>query len=302
MKIRFNEEEHRYYLPEFEHIKFTSVSKVIDYIKPKFDTVGSSITYSKKCQITTFEELETVWKIKGIKERRAMILLATEKSIPVGHIAAIYYWASKWKITQEEALTKWIGLSFTPEEIRAVWTEKNKISTDKGSLAHSILENRDLTNGAYKGYNIIQGTDLKECMDIGTLEPGLYTELIIPFNPLWLIGTADKIEIFEDKTFYISDYKSNETLEFKGKSYSNKGIEKLLPPVSHLDHCNGNHYHLQLSLYSYFLEMYGFKYAGGELIHIDYIDNDVIIRDTIPHIYMKKEVESILKLVKQKQS
>lgn len=265
MDIFFDEVPHKYFIPEFPDFNFTSVSKVIELVKPKFNTEERALAFANQDRDKILQKL-----------------------------------AVKWKITPAQAAKKWEGIDFTPEVIKQIWKEKNDTANERGTRIHAVKESNGYLNNSLKGYGI--SGQYKKCLDIGSLQPGVYRELIIPYLPLQLIGTADKIEIFEDKTFIIEDYKTNEELVFKGKSYSKEGVRKMLAPLSHLDDVNGQHYHVQLSLYSFFLEFYGFKYKSGMIRHVQEEIKDGIptLKEVakIPHIYYKKEVIALLNFVK----
>lgn len=189
------------------------------------------------------------------------------------------------------------------QDVLDAWDAKNKKSLTRGSLFHAEEEKRCLDAGAKPGYITIDN-DIKEALDLTSLKPGIYTELIIPYLPFKLIGTADKIQIFEDKTFTITDYKTNEKLEFEATAYfkpelKRKVKEMMLSPLSHLDNCNGIHYLLQLSMYAYFLEAQGYKFKSGIIEHIIFEDDVPVNRIQYPLSYLKSEVLLILKALKQ---
>lgn len=104
---------------------------------------------------------------------------------------------------------------------------------------------------------------------------------------------------------FIKTHNTNKSLSFSGKAFYNKKIgravvEKMLPPMSHLDNVNGNHYNLQLSLYSYFLESYGFKLREGIIRHVLFDEEGNTTHKDYALVYMKKEVENLLKWYKLK--
>lgn len=267
MDLLFDEITHKYYFDGFKDNPLTSVSAVLGSLKEGFDSEKVATDYAAKGKDYVIADLQ-----------------------------------KKWKLTKKEAFDKWGHLEMNKGDILSIWQEKNNNSTAKGSAAHLLLEKSDLSVSAQKGY--VEVGDLKKSLDIASLSPGVYTELIIPFAQSWLIGTADKIIIYEDMFFDIKDYKTNETLPFKGTAYFNKKkgykeVKKLKAPLSHLDSVDGIIYTLQLSLYSYFLESYGYKFRSAEIIHVecDYKDGVVDIKKQTPIEipYMKKEVEVILK-------
>lgn len=60
----------------------------------------------------------------------------------------------------------------------------------------------------------------------------------------------------------IEDGKTNKRIRDRG--YGNK---KMLAPLSHLEDCEMSHYSLQLSIYQYMLEYFGFHPGVRRIIH-----------------------------------
>jgi len=191
----------------------------------------------------------------------------------------------------------------TQEDVLEEWDAKNKRALTRGSLFHAEEEQRTLKGGGISGYNAID-SNTKEALNLRNLSPGVYTELIIPYLPAALIGTADKITIHPDRSFSILDYKTNEKLSFEATAYWKPALKRkekgfLLTPVSHLEDCNGVHYLLQLSLYSLFLEKYGYKFRDGIIEHIIFDDYSTITPKMInrvqyPLVFLKKEAEALI--------
>ena len=111
----------------------------------------------------------------------------------------------------------------------------------------------------------------------------IYSEIGAFLIDYLLSGTIDVLCI-RDTDFVILDWKTNrDGLKFKsGYFKKDKTItpnqltdvwvdkdERMLPPVAHLQNCNGNHYTLQLSLYAIMVEMIlGIPCTGLGLCHI----------------------------------
>jgi hypothetical protein len=114
-------------------------------------------------------------------------------------------------------------------------------------------------------------------------------------------GTADKIIIYEDKTFDVDDYKTNgkfNTTSFRGQC--------MKYPCTNLPDCHLGHYTLQLSLYAWMLKQFGLKPGKLRLHHYDIPDEAVdqiiyegILPDIEPTIhevaYVEREVTQIMK-------
>lgn len=151
------------------------------------------------------------------------------------------------------------------------------------------------------------------------------------FIPEFLIsGTIDVLIIREDR-HVIGDWKTNRGgLKFEAGYYkkdktqkpnqlTNEWVSKkdfLLPPLAHLDNCNGNIYNMQLSVYAFMVEyILGVPNAGCWLCHIDsdfvlneygmpkrfpdglyHVKKEPVEKVTIHKMkYLKNEVMNILK-------
>lgn len=111
----------------------------------------------------------------------------------------------------------------------------------------------------------------------------IYSEIGAFLIDYLISGTIDVLCIRETD-FVILDWKTNrDGLKFKSGYFkkdktvtpnqlTNKWVDKderMLPPVAHLQNCNGNHYTLQLSLYAVMVEMIlGIPCTGLGLCHI----------------------------------
>ena len=99
-----------------------------------------------------------------------------------------------------------------------------------------------------------------------------------------IAGTIDVL-LVKDGMFYILDWKTNrKALKFESGYYKKvwnqertKKVEtsdwvrkddRFLNPLSHIQHCKGETYTLQLSLYAYLCELWGLRHMGTILCHI----------------------------------
>lgn len=111
----------------------------------------------------------------------------------------------------------------------------------------------------------------------------IYSEIGVYLIDYLISGTID-ILCIKDTDFVILDWKTNrDGLKFEAGYYkkdkktipnqlTNEWVrkdEKMLPPLSHLDNCNGEHYTMQLSLYAIAVELIlGIPCTGLGLCHI----------------------------------
>lgn len=195
------------------------------------------------------------------------------------------------------------------EDVLFSWDEKGRTARERGKIFHAIREKETIESfGGKYGYESTEDSNIRIALDMKNLVNKVYAELIIPYPKGMLIGTADRVK-FTPSGFHIRDYKTNEEIEFVGKAYYNKEkgykeVKKMLSPVGHLDYTKGTIYTLQLSLYSYFLESWGYKHLSSTIDHAIFekrngVDHLVEIRE-YPVPYLKKEVESIIKLLQLK--
>lgn len=111
----------------------------------------------------------------------------------------------------------------------------------------------------------------------------IYSEIAI-FLPDYLVSGTIDILCIRDNDFVILDWKTNrDGLKFESGYFKKdktiipnqltnewvKTDKRMLPPLSHLEDCNGNHYTMQLSLYAIAVEMIlGIPCVGLGLCHI----------------------------------
>lgn len=193
----------------------------------------------------------------------------------------------------------------TKEEILAEWDLINKASLEKGTKYHNEYEQKLLQNK--KAHPAIEINGIKQAHDLLSLPQGIHPELIIYNLRYGVVGTADIVEIYEDKTFDLRDHKSNKKLEFQGfmkydPKYKERKEVKMLSPLQHLGDCNGNHYSIQLSLYAYMLEQFGYKCKSLTIHHVIFDENDEPCNVIdYPVSYLKNEVVNLLNWYKNKQ-
>lgn len=131
-----------------------------------------------------------------------------------------------------------------------------------------------------------------------------YSELGLYWSDWLISGCLDNVHIHftNNNEFIIFDWKTNKhPLEYKAGYYkkdnygniTNMFIEQntvFKEPLNYLPQCNGYIYSLQISLYTYILEQWGFKCDKLILTHIRDINNKEEIQIHKVN-YMKKDVE-----------
>lgn len=148
---------------------------------------------------------------------------------------------------------------------------------------------------------------------LGYIERGcsIYAEKRVHLDEYKVAGMID-VPIFKDQGFCILDWKTNkDEIQPLAGYYKKEKIggqwvktdvfvstgEKMLYPIAHLEASTYNKYALQLSIYAYILECWGFKLFnnGLEIIHI----RDNREPQVIKMPYLKKEVQLILEHYKE---
>jgi len=178
--------------------------------------------------------------------------------------------------------------------IKNSWVEGNKKSTRKGSAFHLAKEDKQFKDKLFnfngKEYPVVpQHSNI----DWYNLQVGTHVELKLILPKFRLAGTADQIIITPEKKVICRDHKTNIEIKTENK------YQKMLHCCSHLDDCNANHYYLQLSLYLYMLEQFGYEYEYAEFHHFDLqeVGDEVyeVVNDTIyPVPYMRDTIINML--------
>lgn len=203
------------------------------------------------------------------------------------------------------------------QDILDLWEKKRIKGSEAGTIFHNIRENELLNKDfEFEGCKLVK----KECsynngckISIPLTELSdntVYPELMIYSTEHMICGQSDKV-IVKDKKIHIYDYKTDKSIDFK--AYSSEWVqpEKLLPPISHLDNCNGNIYCLKMSMYMYLLwRATKGKFKPGNIIlewcplkrdedGFPVLENNIPMQlkhELIKLPYRKKEVEDMLKM------
>lgn len=209
-------------------------------------------------------------------------------------------------------------LKISKEELSAEWDSLTVESHIKGNKKHQELEDSvnyaykknslfpfKGGSGVGNGYEIIlsrlQETDLAlKHYDIyiylvDLIKQGfrLFAEKRIYNRQLGICGTIDLIAI-RGNDFYIIDWKTNKKeLKFISGYYRKKWVngvkvetnewvntdDRLKYPLNHIQQCKGVGYTLQLNLYAFLTELFGFNCLGMVLWHIRDTDKRYNIRN-----------------------
>jgi hypothetical protein len=117
------------------------------------------------------------------------------------------------------------------------------------------------------------------------------------YHPDYLVAGTIDLLLIKDKDFVIIDWKTNKKPIYNKTGYYKKAWnanrtkkietgewvdtdDRFKHPINHLLYNKFNIYSLQLSIYSYILEAWGFNYAGNKLVHLPPLMKDgEFIRD-----------------------
>jgi len=193
--------------------------------------------------------------------------------------------------------------NMSQEEVLQMWEDKKVKSQIKGTLYHKKKEDELLSKQGVFRHPEVEG--VKQALDITELKPGIYPELIVYHPKYNIVGTADYVEIFPDNSFILKDWKTSKKLDFEGfpvwnpKTYRREP-KKMFAPLNHLSDCNGTHYTLQLSIYSYLLEEAGYECKEIILEHVQFDEDKEVMVVEYPINYLKKEVKNLCEHFKSK--
>lgn len=222
-----------------------------------------------------------------------------------------------WKTIAKRVAAKLTrnGTPTTVNEVLKKWERKRNISAEVGTLYHSIREQQLLEEAGDShpkiACPIVDGN--KWSLPIQELQNNtIYPELMIYDFDYMICGQSDKV-IVEGNKIHIWDYKTDQEISLKGWSNEWTSPKKYLPPIQHLEECNGNTYALKMSLYMYMLwKANKGRFKPGDIVieHItlkrDPLDDNIPVlnQEGVPieegrkliHLpYLKKEVMAMLK-------
>lgn len=203
----------------------------------------------------------------------------------------------------------------TPEYWKEKWRKHNKKSLERGSLLHNekedFLHNRgyDSINGKiFKVHNLELPRLRNEWSQPGgyyNLPDGIYPEMKMWHHGWGIAGRVDKpiIETIDNiRYMHVDDYKTNAAIRMESFCDRDGNYRMMLGPLSHLMDCEYYHYSLQLSLYQYIGEYFGFTPGKRRIIHYPHPIPGLgtpkpKIYDNLP--YLRQEVEAMLYQLKE---
>lgn len=275
--ITFDEASH-VYKNVANNQRYYSATQIIEHYRPEFD--NEFWLYYKVLQDVLGYENDEVGKKKYSKYLREEFRFSFRYK-HIDHLKAI---------AQHLGVDKQIDVAYKQKE----WKDENKKSTDKGTKFHEDIERKRLA----------QKTKILECgntvhfrsFNKGLEETSFGSEMVegIPELRLYnhkyrIAGTTDDPIFFPNRIVDINDWKTNKAIKFENS------WDKMLYPLNHLDDCNFNHYNIQLSLYGWMLEQFGYKVRNLSITHVLFDENnEAKLWKVYPMKYLKTEVENLL--------
>lgn len=248
-QITFTETGHAYTFIDRPDIVPVSVTKVIHRFMEEFDEKRVSYYVARK-------------NLRGLNFRKGM----PEPSEP-----AI-------KREQIKVLTE--------------WHKKRDDAIEHGSYIHNTVEEgfngMPVPSNMAEIFNAIWTLFSKYAVTVPEPLIGLHSKNITgrPDYICYRKRSSNIIDIKDIKTNLSRGIYFDSTLLRDGKI---KHYDRfMLPPVSHLEDCNYNHYCLQLSLYAYILEkQYGFQIGSLEIIYVQVESEDLRNQKLLPEFNIK---------------
>lgn len=307
-EILFDEASHTYF--DNTAKRYTSVTTLLGKYKPKYDTDFWSM-------YTALKNLH--YKVRPYPEERKIMVSGvkyTLEQLKLDKSFSAYQkkTEAEWEITKEEACEKGtLKHNHLEDNINA-----SRVNSD---VVNNLVINPNpfRNKGDIKSIHDLDKTDLAETYpDIYTrfskyiqMGASIFAEKRVHLVDYGIAGMID-VPIIKDLNFCIDDWKTNkDEMQWlagyykkeliggkwiKGNTFVSTG-ERMLYPISHLENSTLNHYALQLSMYAYILEQWGYKLVenGLHLIHI----RDNVKPKLIKLPYLKKEIQTILEHHKQ---
>lgn len=206
-------------------------------------------------------------------------------------------------------------LKDTQELIKKEWTYEKDIACFNGSNFHKAKEDGWLAEpkhyeGVAKRRWYTTGVQDMNGENIypDALPDGVYSEMVLWNHFYEIAGQADivYIETVNGVRYIdIDDYKTNKKIETESYKNPRTGKHKMmLKPLTNVMDCNGAHYEMQISLYAFLLESFGFTVRNLNFQHWNNIgtkeDPSYEFAQDYALTYRKKEVKKMLDYFKRK--
>lgn len=296
--ISFEPISHTY--TDSEGTIFKSATQFLELFHSKFEDVEDFWLFYKAIQYSS-----NINKIEKVKKYNLALDLRVEEYL-ISHYGEPF-------LFDEEMCAKWTKLGvwkfkndvdgfkeiFKPHErlllevvtryIKEHWVAENLKSTIRGTFFHNEKEDHQFNTGIFE-YNQVNYKIDNDCDNLSNLKENcVYPELRLHNTKYKIAGTSDQVLVLPGKKIIIRDWKTNKEIKTSNK------YDKFFYPVAHFDNCEYVKYSLQLSLYGYMLEQFGYEVIDIEFEHFILDDNNKAISSTIYKCpYLKEDIENML--------
>jgi hypothetical protein len=279
---------------------FRSATQFLELFHSKFEDVEEFWLFYKSIQYASDIDKET--KIKKFDQKLA---LRTEEYL-IKHYGQPFLFDSDmcakwtklgvWKFKDDADGFKEV---FKPHErlllevistfVKEHWVAENVKSTVRGTAFHNEKEDDQFSQGLFE-YNQVKYKIDNNCDNLSSLKENcVYPELRLHNTKYKIAGTSDQVLVMPGKKIIIRDWKTNKEIKTSNK------YDKLFYPVAHLDNCEYVKYSLQLSLYGYMLEQFGYEVVDIEFEHFVLDSDNKAVSSTIYKCpYLKEDIVNML--------
>lgn len=311
--LTFTEHDHKY--RDEHNIEYTSVTTLLGKYKDKFDSEFWSMYTALK---------ENGYRLKPYPEEQA-IRLGSVKYKLADLQKEVYYVElqdlvkAKWKIKNTEACMRGntihnsieLGINKTRNDIDANDNDLITYDANPFKFGKNISSLNDLDNSHIKEKFPFIYDKLKPLVEAGAT---VFAEKRVYLSKFRLAGTID-CPIIRGKYFCILDWKSNAADMHDTSGYYQKinvngewiksdtwivTDDKFNAPISHIPASKFHEYCLQLSIYAYIMEQWGYTLINNGLAIVHYPLNKEPVYLQVP--YLRNEVVALLTDHKRKLS
>lgn len=193
-------------------------------------------------------------------------------------------------IRKMQASKRWESSPYygmSASEIKAQWKKSGTEASSAGTKLHNDIErfyNRHSVSNTSVEYRYFQNF----FHDHQHLEP-FRTEWCVYDEELRIAGSVDMVFVAPNGSLLIYDWKRSKKMD-----KTNRYERATTKCIEHLEHCNFNHYALQLNTYKYIIEKnYGFQVSDLQLVVL-HPNNSNYVKYAVPDL--RAEMSSLMSL------
>lgn len=187
--------------------------------------------------------------------------------------------------------------NMTDRQIKEMWEQNGKEASETGTLMHNNIEFYYNSEPFTDGFtDTVEYQYFQKYLKDYQQYRAYRTEWTVYSKKYRLAGSIDMV--YHDPDFpdddskvVIADWKRSKEIKMFNK------WEKGFPPLEHVDHCNYEHYSLQLNIYRMIIEKYYGKTVSKMFLVVIHPNNDSY--RVIPVRFITKEIMDMLKYRKR---